>query len=139
MSLANPTPNETEPSPTPKASKASKAQDKSAKRIALAPIQQRYNKIQVIDELASRTGLHRNHVEAVLDELGVLIHRHITSGAVGEFLLSGLLKITTSSRPAQEAYVGKSTFTGKTTVFPGKPASTAVKIKPLKGIKDMAQ
>ena len=105
----------------------------------MATIQQRYNKVQVIGELASQTGLHRNHVDAVLDKLVVLIHRHITPGAVGEFLLSGLVKITTSARPAQRAYVGKSTFTEKTTVFPGKPASTAVKIEPLKGIKEMAQ
>jgi|TARA_B110000483_G_scaffold109464_1_gene133437 hypothetical protein len=135
--LDNPTPTETAPALT--TPKASKTQGKSAKGISLAPIQQRYNKIQVIDELASQTGLHRNHVDAVLDELVVLIHRHITPGAVGEFLLSGLVKITTSARPAQRAYVGKSTFTEKTTVFPGKPASTAVKIEPLKGIKEMAQ
>ena len=94
------------PTRTPK---AYKAQGKSAKGIALATIQQRYNKVQVIDELASQTGLHRNHVDAVLDKLVVLIHRHITPGAFGEFLLSGLVKITTRSRPSEEAYVGEST------------------------------
>ncbi|MDE0763984.1 MAG: hypothetical protein OSB20_09990 [Porticoccaceae bacterium] len=89
--------------------KASKTQSKRANGIALATIQQRYKKVQVIDELASQTCLHRNHVDAVLDGLGVLIQRHLRPCAVGEFLLSGLVKITTSSRPAQEAYVGEST------------------------------
>ena len=106
MSLANPTPTETAPAPT--TPKASKTQGKSAKGSALAPIQQRYNKIQVIDELASQTGLHRNHVDAVLDELGILIHRDLSTDAVGKFLLRGLVKITTSSHPAQEVSVGES-------------------------------
>lgn len=30
------------------------------------------------------------------------------SGTVGEFLVSGLVKITTSSRPSEGAYVGES-------------------------------
>jgi hypothetical protein len=98
MSLANPTPTETQSTP---ASKVSTTQSKSAKGIALALIQQRYNKIQVIDELAFQADLHRNHFDMVLDELGVLIHRDLSTDAVGEFLLRGLVKITTSSLPAQ--------------------------------------
>ena len=98
MSLANPTPTETQSTP---ASKVSTTQSKSAKGMALALIQQRYNKIQVIDELAFQADLHRNHFDMVLDELGVLIHRDLSTDAVGEFLLRGLVKITTSSLPAQ--------------------------------------
>jgi hypothetical protein len=105
MSLANPTPTETQHT---QASKVSTTQNKSAKGTALVLIQQRYNKIQVIYELAFQAGLHRNHFDMVLDELGILIHRDLSTDAVGKFLLRGLVKITTSSHPAQEVSVGES-------------------------------
>lgn len=104
MSRANLTPTETKHTP---ASKVSTTQNKSAKVIALELIQQRYKKIQVIYELAFQAGLHRNHFDMVLDEVGVLIHRDLSADAVSKFLLRGLVKITTSSRPAQEVSVGK--------------------------------
>ncbi len=108
-------------------------------RESLEPITERYNKAQVIDELASVTGLQQMQVISVLDELKVLIQRHIQRDAIGEFLLSGLVKITTTERPPQKAYIGKSTFTGKPTNFAAKDAMTVVKVKALKGLNDMAQ
>jgi hypothetical protein len=58
---------------------------------------------------------------------------------VGEFILAGLIKITTVKRPAKKTRTGINPFTGKITQFKAKPATTAVKVHALKGLKDMAQ
>ena len=42
--------------------------------------------------LSESTGLQKKDVALVLDELGVLIERHIKRRAVGTFTLPGLLK-----------------------------------------------
>ena len=56
-------------------------------------IQKKYTKTQILNEIANNTELSKKDVAAVLDELGVLIERHIKKRAVGEFTLPGLLKI----------------------------------------------
>jgi len=42
-------------------------------------------------------------------------------------------------RPAKKARVGINPFTGEETTFKARPASVAVKVHALKGLKDMAQ
>ena len=102
-------------------------------------VKERYTKTQILNELAGNTGLTRKQVSAVIDELGVVIERHVKKRAVGEFILPGLLKIKTVKKPARKARKGINPFTGEETVFKARPASTAVKILALKGLKDMAQ
>ena len=50
-------------------------------------------KTQLLNALSESTGLQKKDVALVLDELGVLIERHIKRRAVGTFTLPGLLKI----------------------------------------------
>ncbi len=102
-------------------------------------ISERYSKTQIISELAANANMTRKQVNTVLDELAALIQRHVKKRSVGEFVLAGLIKIHTVKRPAKKAYVGINPFTGKETTFSAKPASVAVKVHALKGLKDMAQ
>lgn len=128
-------------SPAKKAAPKKKAAAKkpvAAKR-KLTAISQRYSKTEIINELAVNSGLNRKQVGTVLDELAILISRHIKKRAVGEFALAGLIKITTAKRPAKKATKGINPFTGQMTTFKAKPARTAVKVHPLKGLVDMAQ
>lgn len=99
-------------------------------------IKDRYNKTQILTNLAESTGLNKKEVSSVLDELAILIQRHIKKRSGGEFILPGLLKIQTIKKPATKARKGKNPFTGEETVFKAKPASTIVKIRPLKKLKD---
>ena len=46
-------------------------------------------KTQLVASLSESTGLPKKDVAAVLDELGVLIERHIKKRAVGTFTLPG--------------------------------------------------
>lgn len=102
-------------------------------------VKEKFTKTQILNEIAAQTGLTKKDVSAVLDELGVVIERHVKKRAVGEFTLPGLLKISTVKKPAVKARKGINPFTGEETMFKAKPASIAVKVRPLKKLKDMVQ
>lgn len=94
-------------------------------------------KSSIVNEMVETTGLNRKQVSSVFDELAVLIERHIKKGAVGQFILPGLLKIEVKRKPATKARKGTNPFTGEETVFKAKSARNVVKIRPLKKMKDM--
>ena len=102
------------------------------------PIKERYSKTQILDQIATETGLARKQVAAVLDSLGGVIGGHLDKRGVGEFVLPGLLKISTIKKPAVKARKGINPFTKEEVTFKAKPASVAVKVRPLKTLKDMA-
>jgi nucleoid DNA-binding protein len=103
-----------------------------------ATIKDRFSKTQIIDQIAASTELSRKQVAAVLDSLTDVIEGHLTKNAVGEFVLPGLLKISTVRKPAVKARKGISPFTKEEVMFKAKPATTVVKVRPLKKLKDMA-
>jgi len=94
-------------------------------------------KSAIMDELAGNTGLTKKQVSSVVDELSILIERHIKKGAVGQFALPGLMKIEVKRKPATKARKGINPFTGEETIFKAKPARNVVKIRALKKMKDM--
>jgi nucleoid DNA-binding protein len=102
------------------------------------PIKDRFSKTQILDQIAASTELSRKQVAAVLDALADVIEGHVKKNAVGEFVLPGLLKISTVRKPAVKARKGISPFTKEETTFKAKPASTVIKVRPLKKLKDMA-
>ena len=101
-------------------------------------IKDRFNKTQILNNLANNTGLSKKEISTVLDELAILIQRHIKKRSGGEFVLPGLLKIQAVKKPAKKARKGKNPFNGEETTFKAKPATTVVKIRPLKKLKDFA-
>ena len=104
-------------------------------------VQAAMTKTQVLATIAENTGLSKKEVSSVLDELGGVIDRHIRKRAVGAFTLPGLLKIKTVKKPATKAKKGvPNPFRpGETMDVAAKPASSRVKILPLKKLKDMAK
>jgi len=119
------------------AKKATAAKTAPSKKITA--VRERYSKTQIISELATNSGLTRKQVNTLLTELATLVERHVKKRSVGEFVLAGLIKIHTVKRPAKKAYKGINPFTGEETTFKARPASVAVKVHALKGLKDMAQ
>lgn len=101
-------------------------------------IDKKYTKTQIVEHIAESTELTKAQVNSVLDSLGAVIDLHIKKRSVGEFVLPGILKITTVSKPAVKARKGINPFTKEEQMFKAKPASTVVKLRPLKGLKDMA-
>lgn len=104
-------------------------------------VQQKYTKTAILNELAENTQLSRKQVASVLDELSVLIERHLKKRAVGEFILPGLLKIKSVKRPARPARknVPNPFKPGEFMDIPKKPATTRVKVLPLKKLKEFAE
>jgi len=100
-------------------------------------IKDRLSKTQIVDQIAGDTELTRKQVSAVLDSLGDVIEAHVKKNAVGEFVLPGLLKISTVRKPAVKARKGINPFTKEEVMFKAKPATTVVKVRALKKLKDM--
>jgi nucleoid DNA-binding protein len=121
-----------------------KAEKKAAKKAApvkkkvTTAISTKMTKSQIVATLAESTGLSKKQVGSVMDEYDSLIERSIKKRSVGEFTLPGMLKITTVNKPAKKARKGINPFTGEETMFKAKPASIAVKVRPLKKLKEFA-
>ncbi len=98
----------------------------------------KYTKTQIVNEIAEDTELSKKQVGAVLESLSDLIQLHINKKSVGEFVLPGLMKIQTVKKPARKARKGINPFTKEEVMFKAKPASTTVKVRPLKKLKEMA-
>ncbi len=103
-------------------------------------IQQKYTKTAILNEISENTALSKKQVSQVLDELTQIIERHLKKRAVGEFTLPGLLKIKAVTRPARPARknVPNPFKPGEFMDIPKKPATTRVKILPLKKLKEFA-
>jgi DNA-binding protein HU-beta len=76
----------------------------------------------------------RKTVKAVLEALTKIGHRELKKN--GMFVLPGFAKFIVVKRPARPARQGINPFTKEPTVFAAKPASKAVKARPVKAIKD---
>ena len=120
--------------PAKKKAKAKKAAP--AKKVTA--IRKSMTKSGIMAEISDKTGLSKKQVSSVLDEMTVLIERHIKKRACGEFILPGLLKIVTVKKPAVKARKGVNPFTGEEMMFKAKKATTVVKVRPLKKLKEMA-
>lgn len=117
---------------------AKKAPVAKAAPAVVKPIAERQNKTQMLQQISDATELSKKQVQSVLDELTNIIEGHVKKKGVGEFVLPGLLKITTVKKPATKARKGINPFTGEEVMFKAKPASTSVKVRPLKKLKEMA-
>lgn len=102
-------------------------------------LKEAYTKTQLLNELAENTGLTKKDVASVLDELSVVIERHVKKRAVGTFTLPGLLKIKTVRKPATKARKMISPFTKEEITVAAKPARTTVKVQPLRALKTMVE
>jgi nucleoid DNA-binding protein len=124
------------------AAKKAPAKKAVAKKAAPAKkataIKSKLTKSQIVADISESTGLSKKQVGSVMGELEALIERSIKKRAVGEFTLPGLLKVTTVKKPARKARKGINPFTGEATTFKAKPASIAVKVRPLKKMKEFA-
>ena len=94
-------------------------------------------KTEVLNALADGSGLTKKEVGNVLDELSTLISQNIGKRGPGVFNMPGLMKILVQRKPATKERKGINPFTGEETTFKAKPARNVVKIRPLKGLKEM--
>jgi nucleoid DNA-binding protein len=87
--------------------------------------------------LAEQSGVSKKDVSNVMDALTELIEAQLGNKGPGVFNVPGLMKIVVQRKPATKARKGVNPFTGEEQMFKAKPARNVVKIRPLKGLKDM--
>ena len=109
---------------------------KAAPKKKTTAIKEKMTKSQIFNHIAESTELNRKQVAAVFDELESLMARSICKRGLGEFTVPGLMKVTTVKKPAKRARKGINPFTGEEQMFKAKPASIAVKVRPLKKLKE---
>jgi nucleoid DNA-binding protein len=94
-------------------------------------------KSEIVQGISESTGVSRKDVNAVFDAMADQMKKSLGKRGSGAYTVPGLMKVMVVRKPATKARKGISPFTGEETVFKAKPARNVVKIRPLKGLKDM--
>jgi nucleoid DNA-binding protein len=105
--------------------------------VKLPSVKDPMSKSGMIKAITDNTCISKKDVVAVLDCFTQVIEKHVKSGGPGKFVLPGLLKINVVKKPARSARKGINPFTGEEIMIKARPAYKAVKIKPLKKLKEM--
>jgi DNA-binding protein HU-beta len=94
------------------------------------------SKSAVLQAIADAVGeeVSRKHVKQVVETLVDVGHRELKK--VGIFVLHGFAKFVVVKKPARPARDGINPFTKEKQRFAAKPASNAVRARPVKAIKD---
>ena len=94
----------------------------------------RMSKTELVEAVASQSGLEKKQVNAVLDALSDVVYKELK--AENEVVLPGLVKLTAVTKPAVPEREGINPFTKEKTIFKAKPARKVIKPRPLKALKD---
>ena len=105
--------------------------------VKLPSFREPVSKSAMIKTITDATCMAKKDVVAVLDCLTEVIEKHVRPGCAGTFVMPGLMKITVVKKPARAARKGINPFTGEEIMIKARPAYKAVKIKPLKKLKEM--
>lgn len=115
-----------------------KTKKKTAKKKAATTECKPRTKTQIIAGIADDTGLSRKEVVSVFDAMSGMIKKDLGRRGPGVFTVPGLMKVKKKIVPRRPAR--KNVFLpllGETRDIPAKPARKAVKVTPLKALKEM--
>jgi nucleoid DNA-binding protein len=96
-------------------------------------------KTEILNSIAEATELPKKDVSAVFEALTEEVKKGLSSRGAGMFTIPGLVKIERKKVPARPARKGvPNPFKpGELMDVAAKPASTKVKVRALKNLKDM--
>ena len=123
---------------TKKTAKTKMASKPASTTTAHKPIKEVLSKSGLLAHIVETSGVVAKDVRAVLAALEGAVVGSLHKKGVGSFMLPGLLKISATKVPAKPKRKGINPFTKEEQWFAAKPASTKVKIRPLKKLKDAA-
>lgn len=126
------------PAPKTAAKTGTAAMPKPTMTGALKPIKTAFNKTGLINHLAALATVDAKAVKAVVAALEATIAASVAKKGAGAFTMPGLFKITSTQVPAKKARVGIDPFTKQERKFAAKPATTKVKVRAMKKLKDAA-
>ena len=96
-------------------------------------------KSDLLNAIAGETDLKRREVSSVLESLSKQVKKSLGKSGAGMFTLPGLLKVERKHVPARKARknVPNPFKPGEFMDVPAKPATTKVKVRALKNLKQM--
>jgi len=94
----------------------------------------RMSKTELVEAVATQSGLEKKQVNAVLDALNDIIYKELK--AQNEVMVPGLLKLSTVTKPAVPEREGINPFTKEKTMFKARPERKVIKARPVKALKD---
>jgi nucleoid DNA-binding protein len=97
-------------------------------------------KTELTANIAEATQLPKKDVTAVLEALAAEIQKSLSNKGPGAITIPGLLKIEkkrVAAKPAQKNVLNR--FTGEVRDVPAKPATSKVKVRALKTLKEWAK
>lgn len=124
--------------PKKAATKAAPAKKAGVTAGSLKPVKDQFTKSSLTTHVAAQAGVEPKQVKAVLAALEETILGSVHKKGLGEFTLSGLLKINVQQVPAKKRRFGKDPFTGQERWFDAKPATVRLKVRALKKLKEAA-
>jgi len=112
---------------------------KSKAKAKAQPVKKPMTKSELLNAISDQTELKRREVSDVLDALSGQISKSLGRRGAGSFTLPGLVKIEKKKVPARKARKGvPNPFRpGELMDIAAKPATTKVKVRALKNLKDM--
>ncbi len=87
--------------------------------------------------IADHVGISKKEVAAVFDVMQEIIKKDLSKAGSGEFKVPGLMKILVQRKKAVARRKGINPFTKEEQWFKAKPARNVVKVRPMKGLKDL--
>lgn len=98
-------------------------------------------KSELFNILADHTELSRKQIAGVFEALGKVMAVDLakpTNGTNRVFVVPGMMKVQSIYKPATKATTKPNPFNpGEMMTVKAKPARTVIKVRPLKGLKDM--
>ena len=95
-------------------------------------------KSEIMNNMAEATGLTKKEIVAVMDALTAEIEKNVgKKGGPGMFTIPGLCKIVVQNKPALPKRQVRNPGTGEMVWAKPRPARKVVKVRALKGLKDM--
>lgn len=91
----------------------------------------------VYNTIAEHVGINRRDVAGVFHVLSSIIRSDLSKAGPGVVKLAGLMRITVQRKPATKARMGINPFTKEEVMFKAKPARQVVKVRPLRGLKEL--
>jgi DNA-binding protein HU-beta len=94
------------------------------------------SKSEVLNAVVEAIGeaVSRKHVKEVIEHIVAVAHKELKK--TGVFVMHGLAKFVVVKKPARPAREGINPFTKQKQKFAAKPASKAVRARPVKAVKD---
>ncbi len=94
-------------------------------------------KTEIMNNIAEATGQSKKDVAAFFEALTSEIENAVSKKGPGMFTIPGLCKIVVQNKPALPRREVRNPGTGEMVWADPKPARKIVKVRPLKGLKDM--